>query len=204
MLNKSDLLKALPIMEEGRTIRCWQRIDLDLLARWPKYPFPFESLNYRLDSMADGERDRHFQVREMNPDRITLILDTGNDQTIGYCALVEIDWPSSRVGNMAVRLRPDKCGQGLGAWMLRTVSRWCFAQGIVSLRLDVAAANQRAVRCYQKAGYSITGEFWHDDAQLGGVDLSQTRFDFLRPHVRTSGTILQQRFYWMETKSGHV
>lgn len=201
MLNKKSLLQSLPIRDGDNTIRPWRRTDLDLLARWPSYPFPNESLNYRFGAMPATERDRHFQEREDNPDRVTFILDHTDHQAIGYLALVEIDWRIPRVGNMAVRIAPDWCDKGIGSRSLKIISDWCFGQGIASVCLDVAASNLRAVRCYEKAGYKVTGEFWQDDEGLNALDIDKPEFDFLRPHVRYNKPLPQLRFYWMESKN---
>jgi RimJ/RimL family protein N-acetyltransferase len=198
MTGKKDLIRSLPIMDSDDTIRPWQRADLDRLSRWPSYPFPYESFNYRFSAMSTLEKDSHYQKREDNPDRITLVLDHADQKAVGYLALVEIDWHMPHVGNMAVRLSPDWCNKGIGTQLLQLASGWCFVQGIVSLRLNVAASNQRAVRCYEKAGYHITGEFWQNDESLGIGDLDRPEFDFLRPHVRKDGSVPQLRFYWME------
>ena len=101
---------------------------------------------------------------------------------------------------MAVRVRPDRCGKGLGTRLLRLVAQWCFGQGIRRLQLDVAAPNARAIRCYEKAGFARTGEFWREDAGLKGANLSAAQNDSLRPHVRLDGPVPQMRFYWMASE----
>lgn len=203
MLCKNDLIRSLPIMESDDTIRPWQRADLDRLAQWPSYPFPHQSLNYRFGMMSVSEKDHHYRLREDDPSRVTLILDHDGQQAIGYIALVEIDWQTPLVGNMAVRVAPDWCDRGIGTQLLRKVSGWCFVQGIISLHLNVAASNPRAVRCYEKTGYSITGEFWQDDVNLGSLVIDKPEFDFLRPHVRKNGPISQLRFYQMESMANN-
>lgn len=201
MLSKQIINDNFPIIEGEYTVRSWERKDLDLLSEWPSYPFPFESLNYRFCEMTPTEKDQHFQNRKNNANRVTFILDHDKQKTIGYLALVEIDWKNRIVGNMAFRISPNFCNQGTGTWFLRKVSCHCFQLGLVALRLDVAASNQRAVRCYEKSGYSITGEFWQDDLKLKELDLNLPKFDFLRPHVRFINEIPQLRFYWMELKN---
>ena len=201
MLNKNILLQSLPLTDGDHEIRPWLRTDLDCLAQWPSYPFPYESLNYRFGTMSASEKDRHYRERDDNPDRVTLILDDDGHRAVGYLALVEIDWRIPRVGNMAVRISPDWCDKGIGTFLLRSISEWCFAQGLISLHLDVAASNPRAVRCYEKAGYKITGEFWQDDGGLNAFALDKPQFDFIRPHVRYAGPVPQLRFYWMEIRN---
>jgi RimJ/RimL family protein N-acetyltransferase len=65
-------------------------------------------------------------------------------------------------------------------------------------RLDVAASNARAVRCYEKVGFVRTGELWRDASHLVAADLGAARYDFLRPHLRGKGSQLELRFWVME------
>jgi RimJ/RimL family protein N-acetyltransferase len=79
------------------------------------------------------------------------------------------------------------------------VSDWCFESGFQRLRLDVAATNNRAVRCYEKAGYVKTGEFWRDAEDLKGLNIDHPRYSFLHSHLRLISDTPQIRFWWMES-----
>jgi hypothetical protein len=68
--------------------------------------------------------------------------------------------------------------------------------------IDVAATNQRAVRCYLNAGFQKTGEFWREASDLAGKDLNEQKYHFLGNHVDCNAEIPKIRFYWMETKTG--
>ncbi len=64
--------------------------------------------------------------------------------------------------DMGLGLRPDLCGQGLGGKFIAL----CLAFGAGRyqagrFRLTVAAFNQRAVKAYQRAGFSIVCEVTH-------------------------------------------
>jgi RimJ/RimL family protein N-acetyltransferase len=126
--------------------------------------------------------------------------DLEDQPAIGFLALVEIDWAAGAVGNMGYRLHPDWCGKGLGTRFMRRVTEWCFARGFKTLRLDVSAANARAIRCYVKTGFVETGEFWRASPDLIGEDLEDPRYDFVRPHVRWDESMPQVRFWWMERR----
>lgn len=73
-------------------------------------------------------------------------------------------------------------------------------RGVTAIRLYVAGPNSRAIRCYEKAGFARTGEFWRDDPGLAPVDVARPESESLRPHVRTDGEVPQLRFYWMEMR----
>jgi RimJ/RimL family protein N-acetyltransferase len=179
------------------TIRPCTRADLDLLASWPRYSWPYQAFDFSFRSLGPVERDRFFVDRVQGEDRITLVCDRGPDAAIGYLALLRIDWPSRAARNMSLRVHPDWCSKGIGTDMLQLVSEWWFDLGMQALQLDVAATNRRAFRCYRKAGFSQAGEFWREATDLQSVDLASARYDFLQEHARFSGPVPEIRFIWM-------
>lgn len=199
--SKQAMLAALPCHDGDLCIHALSRGDLDILARWPSYPAGYEPFNLRFGGMSPPERDDLFRVRQADPSRITLVADHASQPCVGYLGLVEIDWSRRLVGNMGYRIHPAWCDRGIGTRFMRVAAAWCFAHGIEILRLDVAGVNGRAIRCYEKAGFARTGEFWQEDPKLRGVDLAEPQYDSLRPHVRQDGAMPYVRFYWMQMEN---
>jgi RimJ/RimL family protein N-acetyltransferase len=197
-LSKGDMIISLPIRDGDLTIRTWVREDAEALAMWPSYPPDYAEFNLAYCSLSPADRERRFAARDSDPTRVDLIADLSAEPVVGYLALVEIDWATGSVGNMAFRVKPARCDQGLGTRVLQLVTRWCFEQGMARLRLDVAASNTRAIRCYEKADFIATGEFWREDEALRKMDLGRHEHAALRPHIRFVGSIPQVRFFWME------
>ena len=202
--SKHVIMESLPAESGELSVRRWRREDIDRFAGWPMYDSPFESFNevfqLRFAGMSAGERDALFGERERLEDRVTLVADHASQPAIAYLALVEIDWAAGAVGNMAYRVEPTWCGRGVGTRVLSAVTSHFFRHGFRSLRLDVAASNARAIRCYEKAGFVRAGEFWREDPRLAEVDLDSSEWDFLRPHVRLDGPVPRIRFRWMEAR----
>ena len=192
-----DLVWALPLISDSTTIRPCTRADLELLASWPRYPRPYQAFDFSFRSLGPAERDRFFVDWVQGDDRITLVCDRGSEAAIGYIALLRIDWHSRAARSMSLRVHADWCGRGIGTQMLQLVSEWWFGCDMQTLRLDVAASNQRAVRCYRKAGFAQRGELWREAPDLQSVDLEQAQYDFLQAHVRFSGPVPEIRFLWM-------
>nr|WP_283244986.1 GNAT family protein [Gehongia tenuis] len=68
--------------------------------------------------------------------------------------------------DIGLGLRPDLCGKGLGPFfvsMCMEYGRKAFGQD--KFRLSVAAFNQRAVKVYLKAGFSVTGQVTHAQSE---------------------------------------
>lgn len=197
-ISKKDMLRTLPICELSFIIRRCKREDMNKLAQWPKYPWPYDHFTFSFASMTPPERKSLFESRQNQPTRIMLILDHAAQVCIGYLALVQIDWSKLIVGDMAVRIEPSWCNKGIGTLMIRTVSDWCFSCGLCALRLSVAATNAPAIRCYEKVGFTKKEEFWQQDDMLKNIDINQPRYNFLKPHIRFDQAVPQVRFWWME------
>jgi RimJ/RimL family protein N-acetyltransferase len=202
MASKGAMTGSLPVSDGHFTLRAWTLQDVEALAGWPSYPPAYAAFDLSYRTMTPADRKGRFESKDADTSRITLVADLPTEPVAAYVALIEIDWLAGYVGNMAVRLKPACCDRGLGTRLLRLVAQWCFDNGVSRLRLDVAAANPRAVRCYEKAGFTHSGEFWRDESRLRGVDLSQDEYALLRPHVRRENDAPQVRFYWMELSVG--
>ncbi len=192
----------LPIRDGDLIVRRLTRDDIDEYASWPQYPRPYEPFNetfsLRFAAMDAQARDRWFEERTADASRIMLAADYANESAIANLTLREIDWTAGAIGNMGYLVKPTHVDRGVGTRIMRAVADWCFEHGVVSMRLDVVACNTRAVRCYEKAGFAISGEFWKEEEPLRGKDISLPEYRFMRPHVRVEDGIPQIRFWWME------
>jgi RimJ/RimL family protein N-acetyltransferase len=143
-------------------MRVWRRDDVEARAAWPPYPPPYEPFTSGLARMSAQEKDSYFAERDEAADRVTLTVDHATQPVIGLVILCEINWQGGIAGNMGVRLHPDWCDKHIGTAMMRAVVRHFTTAGLSRLRLDVAALNTRAVRCYENAGFVPTGSFERD------------------------------------------
>ncbi|KKM22438.1 hypothetical protein LCGC14_1625340 [marine sediment metagenome] len=200
-LSKDSMLEASPVCEGPLILRRWALSDTYARAEWPSYAPDYVGFNFALRGASRDELDRHFLARDQDPGRIPLAADHGEQQAIAYFALHEIDWARRVVGNVGFRVRPEWCDRGYGPRILRLAGEWCRECGIQSIRLDVAAPNIRAVRCYEKAGMHRTREFWREARDLAGIDIADKEHDLLRPHFRIERGVPQVRFWWMELET---
>jgi RimJ/RimL family protein N-acetyltransferase len=194
---RERLMEVLPIRKMELTFRVLERADLDRLAAWPDYPWPYQAFRFSFAASSSEELDTLFAERERRDDRIWLVADLERQKAIGYVSLIDIDWQGGRAGNIGIRIHPGWCDQGIGTRMLTILRDWWLDTGLRELRLDVAATNERAVTCYKKAGFHVIGESWKDAPDLTASDLAEGRYAFLRGNVRTVGGVTQVRFLWM-------
>lgn len=196
-----DMLEgSLPIYGGDLTIRTLVRSDMDLLSKWPEYPWPYDVFCFSFSGQDVEELDRVYKLRICDKDRITLIVDAGKELAIGCLSLLQIDWIERISGNMSLRIHPEFCEMGIGTRILISVRDWWFGHDMNALRLDVAATNHRAERCYIKAGFQKTGTFWKDAPDLMNKDLNEAKYHFLENYVDRRSIPPRILFYWMEAK----
>ncbi len=199
---RAELVERLPIRRDPIIVRRAERSDLDLLARWPAYREQYSVFGFSFASFGPAQMDTLYRQRESQDSRFTLVVDWSPARSIAYVAVLEIDWESRWCGNMGIRVHPEWCDKGVGSYSLTVVADWWFAAGMQGLRLDVAASNARAIRCYEKVGFVRTGDFWREAPDLTGADLAAPRWRFLDGHVRVRSEVREVRFLSMELTPG--
>ena len=112
------------------------------------------------------------------PDEDSLVFAIELDgDLIGLAQAGEEDDPDYRHANMDLFLSTAWHGHGLGADTVRTLAQWLFeARGHHRITIDPAAANERAIRSYERVGFKRVGVMrryersaegdWHDGVLL--------------------------------------
>ena len=97
-------------------------------------------------------------VRDHSVMRMGIVLKE-TDTLIGYCHIDHRTedmsaWLSINIGEKSVR------GKGIGTEVVQILLRYCFmALGVYSVHLDVLETNTPAIKCYEKAGFRISGRY---------------------------------------------
>jgi RimJ/RimL family protein N-acetyltransferase len=124
-------------------VRDWTRRDRSSLERWP---VPTEPL-YWLWS---------YNPVQAPPTRRSWAIDA-DGQLVGRITLggiLEWEW-------LGIYLRPDRLGKGIGREALALFLDLAFGGfGLRRVRLRVAAANLRAIRCYERVGFTAETSQW--------------------------------------------
>jgi aminoglycoside 6'-N-acetyltransferase len=98
-------------------------------------------------------------------------------RVVGMIQFHEETTPDFRHAGIDIFLATESHGQGLGADAVRTLARHLFDErGHHRLTIDPAAANERAIRCYERVGFRRVGIMrrywrgpdgeWHDGLLL--------------------------------------
>ena len=111
-----------------------------------------------------GERDSSVQDlgRELagvarSPNSVILLAELG-DQLVGYLELTGGSFRRSRAtAYLVIGVRADAAGRGIGTGLLLHAKDWAAAHGLHRLELTVMAHNTRAIRLYERMGFSVEG-----------------------------------------------
>lgn len=107
-----------------------------------------------------GEQGEHVWRRrfvEEADDAHRHVIEEGSS-SIGFAQWYEEQDPEYRHAGMDLFLARDAQGRGLGAEVVRLLARWLIdVRGHHRLVIDPAAANERAIRCYESVGFHPIG-----------------------------------------------
>ncbi len=177
------------------TIRPYEPADVRNQRRWPRF---VDSLlvNYNLVVAPGGEAD-YFRNRCRRDNYMRWAVDDHRGKLLAVVSLREID-RSAGVSRLGITVRADRLGRGYGRRILREFIAHYFRDlGFKRLILDVAAPNQRAIRCYERLGFVKTGSHWQ--VHSAAADPSADRqYRDLPDAFRRRGTIIEVRFFDME------
>jgi aminoglycoside 6'-N-acetyltransferase len=94
--------------------------------------------------------------------------------TIGFVQAYEDQNPEYRLVGLDLFLHPAHHGRGLGRDVVRTAARYLVEQrGHHRLVIDPAAANTRAIRCFESVGFRRVGvlrSYWWDHVEERWAD----------------------------------
>ncbi|HDS30951.1 MAG TPA: N-acetyltransferase [Firmicutes bacterium] len=189
------------LIRDGELLmRRWTRDDIDRIALWSGYPPPYDIYNVEFSKIEKGTIDSFFAARQKQSGVITLVIDHENSKSVGAIAMFDFDRQKKSVGNIGVRIAPDWCDKGIGSRFLKVVSERCFESGIETIRLDAASWNTRAIKCYEKAGFNLTGEFFYKEAEYLDSEKLSGEYSCIAGHAIFENGAWSVRHEWLERK----
>jgi RimJ/RimL family protein N-acetyltransferase len=163
---------------EHVVLRQMTRPDVDQMACWPPYEEPeLHWANLRLNSTR--ERDDYYEHGRSGPTRERFSVFRRDGAVIGTVSLRNID-RADRQGTLGIIMSSDAVGRGLGGEAVRGILHYAFTvMGLDRVILDVAESNERARRCYERIGFTRTGQHLGGDATMY-IDMEIHRRQFAR------------------------
>jgi RimJ/RimL family protein N-acetyltransferase len=133
--------------------------DLEAVRRWYRDPELARLTRYSLRPMSDEDIDRFFHTRLMSPEHVgyaITVRDTG--RLIGSTTFSNLDADnSSTLFHISIG-EPDAWGSGFGTEATELMLWLAFERiGLHRVALSVFDFNDRAIRSYEKAGFTVEG-----------------------------------------------
>jgi len=157
------------IKGDGVVLRHHQHEDLPDVRRWYRDPELGRLTRYSLRPMSDDEIDRFFHSRLMSPEQVSYAItlrETG--RLIGSTTFSNMDPEnSSALFHISIG-EADARGGGYGTEATELMLWLAFERiGLHRVALSVFSFNERAVRSYQKAGFTLEGRHRESIARDG-------------------------------------
>ncbi|MEX1294699.1 MAG: GNAT family protein [Candidatus Limnocylindrales bacterium] len=133
--------------------------DLEAVRRWYRDPELARLTRYSLRPMSDEDIDRFFHTRLMSPEQVgyaITVRDSG--RLIGSTTFSNLDADNgSTLFHISIG-EPDAWGAGYGTEATELMLWLAFERiGLHRVALSVFAFNERAIRSYEKVGFTIEG-----------------------------------------------
>jgi len=140
-------------------VRWFQREDVDRRQQWPRHTDPLYSHNDPRP-MSPRERDLWYLEHTANAGYRIFAIDDRYGNLIGWITLRHVN-PAAGSSVLGIALDPTVMGMGYGTDAMVAFLEYYFRDmGFREMRLDVAAFNERAMRCYEKCGFRYVGQHW--------------------------------------------
>jgi RimJ/RimL family protein N-acetyltransferase len=135
-------------------IRPMIREDVEKMQAWQPFTDPLDSL-WNV-SQHGSENYVWFQAQASDPSRRWYAVEDLSGHLVGRLSLRQISGRKS--ARLGITLGAEYVGQGYGTDAIRTFLVYYFRElGFQTLYLDVAAPNERAIRCYERCGFKYVG-----------------------------------------------
>lgn len=131
--------------------------DYEIFAEWLN---DFQVADYTSWSgkMTSNEAEKEYLESNNNPEAVFSIIDLNTDKMIGTVGIEQIDHLHRR-GSLGVFIGDANYrNNGYGTEAIRMVLEYGFKYlNLNNIDLDVLSFNTRAIKCYEKCGFKMTG-----------------------------------------------
>ena len=178
-------------------VRSFNRYDLDRRQQWARHEDPLYSHNDPRP-MTPRERDIWFVEHSSSASNRVYAVDDYYGDLVGWLTLRHVN-ASLGTAVLGIAMEPTRLGVGYGTDALWSFLGYYFGpMGFKEMQLDVAAFNDRAMRCYEKCGFRYVGKHWTDHpASLFPPVFKDPRYRSVLSYFRRSLLGLELLYYDM-------
>jgi RimJ/RimL family protein N-acetyltransferase len=161
--------------------------DLAAVRRWYADPELAHLTRYQMRPMGDAEVEIFFRSRLLSADALAYaILELPSERMVGFATFSALDAENGSVLFHITIGERDAWGRGLGTETTALMLDHAFGSlGLHRVGLTVFSFNERAIRSYQKAGFSIEGRL-REAVQRDGRYWDEVQMGILRDEWRAA------------------
>jgi RimJ/RimL family protein N-acetyltransferase len=154
-----DVWNPEAIEGSGVILRRHRLSDLPDVRRWYRDPELARLTRYSLRPMSDEEIDRFFHGRLMSTESVAYAIEVrASRRLIGLTTFSNLDPDNGSVMFHITIGEPDAWGLGYGTEAAELMLWLAFERiGLHRVALSVFGFNERAIRSYEKAGFTVEG-----------------------------------------------
>jgi RimJ/RimL family protein N-acetyltransferase len=164
-------------------LRAIERSDIPTFVRWFNDPEVTQYLETYMP-LSQAQEERWFEAQLEQRDRFIFGVETLDGKLIGNLGLIDIDWKNSHALLGIVLGEKEYWGQGYGTDAITTLLGFAFKQmNLHRVHLPTYEYNKRAIRCYEKCGFTLEGRMrqahFHDGQYYDELVMGILREEFL-------------------------
>ena len=182
VLSERDLWHPPQLVGSQVALRRPHPDDLPPVVRWYRDPEVARLTRYQTRQMSQAEVERFFQVRMLAHDALAYsICELPRWRLIGFTTFSALDGDNGSVMFHITIGERDAWGRGLGTEATQLMLGHAFERlGLHRVGLTVFSYNVRAIRAYEKAGFTIEGRL-RDAIQRDGRFFDEVQMGILAP-----------------------
>lgn len=162
--------------------------NLPAVLRWYRDPELARLTRYQIRPMATEEIEAFFRARLLADDALAYAIHVrASDRLVGLTTFSALDPENSSAMFHITIGEPDAWNQGMGTEAVELMLRHAFETlGLHRVGLGVFSFNERAIRAYQKAGFTIEGRLrdaiWRDQRHWDELSMGILADEWRRLH----------------------
>lgn len=175
-------------------IRPLRRDDIDKRLKWKPYPDPLYA-HYNLGEMTEAPKKAWYLKRKKDPLMLYLSIESLKGELLGFLNIYDLDWDNKKA-KLGIYLGYESTDKGYGTEAIRTLLPYFFEKmRFKKLYLDVAALNQRAIKCYLNCGFEFVRTKFERHDPRNKIDIfGDERFKDIRKYFKKEGDDILVQF----------
>lgn len=139
-----------------RNLRSLRPEDAQGMLRWMHHPETAECFRQNFDSMSESDVLDFIQKSYDRSESLHLAITGSDDTYLGTISLKHID--NNFSGEYAISMAPEAKGTGAAEQATESLLDYAFCElGLHRVYLNVRRNNSRAIRFYEKIGFTLEG-----------------------------------------------